>query len=69
MVKSLEGFPCGPVGLVHTQNFRFLKKRKTHFGDRKHKPIYRHKADIAVPRCPLLEGKQESFAGLELFSD
>ena len=21
VVKSLEGFPCGPVGLVHTQNF------------------------------------------------
>ena len=49
------------------KNSGFLKG-KAHFGDRKHKPIYRHKADIAVPGCPLLEGKQKTFARLELFS-
>jgi len=28
VVKSLVGLPCGPVGLVHTQNLRFFYKEK-----------------------------------------
>ena len=31
VVKSLERLGCGPVGLVHTQNFQFFLKQKTHF--------------------------------------
>ena len=27
VVKSLEGFPCGPVGLVHRQKVRFFQKK------------------------------------------
>jgi hypothetical protein len=35
VVKSLSGLPCGPVVLVHTQNFQFFLKQKTHFWGRK----------------------------------
>jgi hypothetical protein len=31
VVKSLELFGSGPVVLIHTQEFRFLKKQKIHF--------------------------------------
>src|ERR1700730_740690 len=31
VVKSLVGLACAPVFLIHTQEFRFLKKQKTHF--------------------------------------
>jgi hypothetical protein len=31
VAKSLELVDAGPVVLLHTQEFRFLKKQKTHF--------------------------------------
>jgi len=29
VVKSLKGFPCRPVSLVHTQNFEFKSEKPT----------------------------------------
>jgi len=48
VVKSLELIGSGPVGLVHTQNFQFFLKQKTHFWGRKLQDDLWRKADFVL---------------------
>jgi len=48
VVKSLERLRCGPVGLVHTQNFQFFKTENPLLWVESNKTTYGHKADITA---------------------
>ena len=48
VVKSLGVFPCGPVGLIHTQEFRFEKNKTPTSVVESYKTTYGHKAVVLM---------------------
>ena len=61
VVKSLGGFACGPVVLIHTQEFQFQKNQKTHLSVPCSVAIIRLPAPLELTN-KLLDGTLKMFA-------